>query len=246
MALIAVFAVSGIFAVLMGIYFLPQFIMLRLNAHAVSSDYPVADYKINYRDYSRFHNDIEWSMCEPTSIVKDNRFTEDYLVYGENYDVIYCTDDELYIKNELERPDSPLLKNVASVTFGEYTYCKSGFNVDLDLDSEQCYNLLELITDDSIGDRFDFDGKYEILRSPFREDDETNWWYPLRWFLTVSYNDTPDMCFDGLTYNFMGHFYFAKDENDDLFIICNNTKAKKLPADIAEEIMDKLFTETAS
>ncbi len=239
--LLAVLAIG----LIIGAYFLFQVVLLKLNAKAISSDYPVIDYRINYKNYEEFDDfGLSWTMDEPTSRIKDNNFTEDYLVCGENYDLISCTDNRLYIRKGLNTLDSPLLENVASVVVGENVFCKVGFIADLNLDSNECYDLMELIIDDKIGYDFEFNNEYEILHSNYRDENKDRWYIPLQWYLTFRYNDTSEMSFEGLTYSFEGPFYFAKGNNDEIFIICHNTKAKKLPTNIAKKIMQELFDQS--
>ena len=232
---------------LIALLFFAQYPIMAINSKLICKDYPVKNIRIKASDYSeiQYFGDVAgwyigqpdnclnsflqkgWTLRGVNTRVKDNRFTEDYFIYGDNTDILACTDGSLYIKNGVSFPEKPYQQAVNSVymqqNYGDYE------DIKLNLTAEESKEFLKILLDESLYTTYE--GQYYAY-SPIAK----------HYFFVFDFTELDSINAEGVVYisGYPGNYdeYSFVSDKDDHMYIEQNGKYKPIPAKIAEKLLE--------
>ena len=202
--------------------------LFSINSKKFRNELLKKDIRINKNDYCIFEHvgdlfrDEErgylsnkgWTLKYPNSFAnRDNNFIDDYLIFNSNADFVYCTSGDIMLKNSLSIPNTPLLKEVKSLTI------VNGNNFErkeIHLNNKQLLELLSvLLNEDNCIALNNINDATHIIISNENKESYFDFYF--------EYENTTSLCMDGVAYCFSDQYYFVKDSDGILYIVNSGT-----------------------
>lgn len=229
---------------LIALLFIGQYPLMAINSKQICEYYPVKNIRIKASDYSEiqyFGDNVGWYIGQPDEClnsflkegwtlrgvntrVKDNKFTEDYFIYGDNTDILACTDGMLYIKNGVSFPEKPYEQAVNCVymqqQYGDYE------DIKLNLTAEESKEFLKILCDESF---------YVTDEGPYYTYSVT----AKKYSFVFDFTELDSINAEGVVYisGYYDEYYFVSDKDSNIYIV-RDGKYKPIPAKIAEKLLE--------
>ncbi len=182
----------------------------------------------NIRDYDVV-NKSGWYFDSLSVKVKENRKYEDFWVYQDNFDILFCSNSRLYVRKGLSLYTEVTADNVRSICFSdtEQKHTEALSFIPNFTPDEACQFAEVLLSDE-------FDSEKIEFTSVFSDADDV----PIYWYSLLYLRDSESVCYDGIYVSHPKKYAIAESTSGDLYLRLPNGQYKALPQSISEKIQE--------
>lgn len=171
-----------------------------------------------------------WYFKELTGKVKENIIGKDFWAYGDNFDILFCSNGKKYIRNDAHFSSDLTSNMVNSISFFEeypvdvYKEDIAIRNISPPFDDEDISELTNII----INDVYCLD---EIDNAQYLHD------LNIAWYVIFELKNTKEFNYDGLCMAETQRYYIV-NYNDKMYLRDLNGNLKFIPNEIANKILN--------
>ena len=178
------------------------------------------------RDYKKYDDLMLWYFDELTAKVKENKPGKDFWVYQDNYDVLFGSDSNLYIRKGSAFTSDITADMVSEIAFSDNRFDEHPINIVPDFTTEEITQLAEIILSDSVPTEKIREEKYVSYA-----DDGLR----VSWDIVFKLKSTDEFCYDGLSVIFKD-YWLIQDGEGNWYLYDFNDYYKALPHTLADKI----------
>lgn len=225
--------IIGIVLVKCAFTFIPAFIAISSENRAEMEYYnqtlPSTEIELPYdiKEYEAVYLS-NWTFTSLTAKVKEKKRDTDFWVFQDNYDILFGSNDHLYIRKDVPFHSKPSEDMVAAVTFS-ITPIRDGkiLKVAPDLTEDEVLRFAQIVLSDETMQKDGQDDK-DIV---FFENIPTTYWD-----IIFDLKSTNEICYDGLQVQYDIRYRIVSDTDGNFYLKDSDGNYKLIPEDIAEKI----------
>ena len=236
-----VFKIIGIFAtgvtvvILMELcaMLIPEYIIESLDAKERLEYYdetlPSTEIELPYsiRDYEKYDKlSYWWYFDSLTAKVKENKRGKDFWVYQDNYDILFGSDDNLYIRKDSSFTTDITADMVSEISFSDTFGREHPIKLVPDFTNEEITQFAEILLFDSALTKEICEEKYLSYDNGMR----------ITWKIVFKLKSTDEISYDGLSVTHNEEYWLVQDEEGNLYLKDLEWKYKPLPYTLADKI----------
>lgn len=225
--------IIGICLIICGCTLIPAFIAISSESKAKTEYYnrvlPSTEIELPYsiNDYEAVYL-TNWNFESLTNKVLESKRNEDFWVYQNNCDILFCSNEHFYVRKNLDLYSEIKADTVKKIVFTDNKQKDlSAYSIEPNLSDDQLYRLSEIILSEKC------DAKENIEEvSVFSDTNDTL----IAWYAFLYLKNSETVCYDGLYVGIDGWFCIVEASDSNLYFRDGNRNYKLIPQDIAESI----------
>lgn len=166
-----------------------------------------------------------WSFDSLTAKVKENKRDTDFWVYQDNYDILFGSDEHLYIRKDLPFSSNITADMVFKISFTE-TW-RDEINLIPNFTNEEVTKFAEIVLSDSVLTK-------EMPKEKYVSYDDNG--VRILWDIIFQLKSTDEISYDGLSVTHNMKYYLVQDEEGNLYLKNSEDHYKYLPHTLADKI----------
>lgn len=191
-----------------------------LPTNEVPLPYDIDDYKSIYKS--------NWYFDSLTDKVQEEKRYEDFWVHKKNYDILFCSNNNFYVRKDLTLYSEIEADTVKKIVFTDNEQKNwSKYSIEPNLSDTQLRQLSEIILSE------EYDTKENIKEvSVFSDTNNTL----ITWYTFLYLKNSENVCYDGIYVSIDSWFCIVEASDSNLYFRDGNRNYKFIPQDIAAVI----------
>lgn len=225
--------IIGICLIISSCTLIPAFIAISSKSKAKTEYYnqilPSTEIELPYniKDYESVYLP-NWNFESLTNKVKESKRNEDFWVYQNNYDILFCSNEHFYVRKNLDLYSEIKADTVKEIVFTDNKQKDlSTYSIEPNLSDAQLYRLSEII----LSEKYDAKENIEEV-SVFYDTNDTL----IAWYAFFYLKNSETVCYDGIYVSIDGWFCIVEASDSNLYFRDGHENYKLIPQDIAERI----------
>ena len=169
-----------------------------------------------------------WSFDSLTAKVKENKRDTDFWVYQDNYDILFGSDEHLYIRKDL-----PFTSNITADMVSEIAFFSEAW------ESEDSVKLVPNFTNEEVTKFAEIVLSDSVLTKEMPEEEYVSYndnGVRILWDIIFQLKSTGEISYDGLSVTHNMKYYLVRDEEGNLYLKDSEKRYKSLPNTLADKI----------